>query len=428
MKEHLSYPIFRACLPILALLLMATLGCTVIRPVSTNAVNYNRAIERTQNQTLLLNIVRASKRQPKVFSGLTKIQGVGSTGLSPTVAWGLSTSANDALTLGSSIQRGTAVAEVAALDSKEFMQGVLNPVSIEQIEHFWEQGWQRVLLLTLFLERVEMKEDLVRHLQADGKLGNVDFDRFCDGTWCFFDNRPSHDFGLVQGFADGVGDMVRNQAVEFVDDTHQKEGACVGVAKVQDVQLLLTASRDHSVVFEKEVRSTGICYQARRRVRRLSIGNKPVYQRGLSTADAAGGDVRAVVRSAEGIIHFLGQLMRYQGREPEKILRIDLYGAGDGGSCDPIVVPYGCLDRAAGVVFYAGEASEITAASAGRSDRVDLPRQLSVKHEGTRYVVPGDLAGDLSFSTMALVSNLLGLNRARDSEPSPGTVVVGVSP
>ena len=130
------------------------------------------------------------------------------------------------------------------------------------------------------------------------------------------------------------------------------------------------------------------------------------------------------MRSVEGVIHYLGQLMRYQDLQSGKILKIDLYEAAD-VCCDP--TPYGCRKQAAGVVFFAGESSEMPKAPAEHPDRWHLPRPLSVKHEGIRYVVPGNLEEeDLSFSTLALVSNLLGLNRARDSEPSPGTVVVGV--
>ena len=50
-------------------------GCAIVDKYSERAVEYNLQAEKTQQQNLLLNIVRASLRRPMQFTGLTSITG-----------------------------------------------------------------------------------------------------------------------------------------------------------------------------------------------------------------------------------------------------------------------------------------------------------------------------------------------------------------
>src|SRR5262249_56471933 len=53
-------------------------GCAIVGKYSDRAIEYNLQAEKTQQQNLLLNIVRASLRRPMQFTGLQSITGTAS--------------------------------------------------------------------------------------------------------------------------------------------------------------------------------------------------------------------------------------------------------------------------------------------------------------------------------------------------------------
>jgi hypothetical protein len=50
-------------------------GCTIVDRFSDRAVQYNKEAEQIQDQDVLLNVVRASKRRPLEFTGITTATG-----------------------------------------------------------------------------------------------------------------------------------------------------------------------------------------------------------------------------------------------------------------------------------------------------------------------------------------------------------------
>ena len=48
--------------------------------------------------------------------------------------------------------------DVAILDTKEFMSGILTPVDMKLIEYYWQQGWPKELLLYLFIREVKIEK------------------------------------------------------------------------------------------------------------------------------------------------------------------------------------------------------------------------------------------------------------------------------
>lgn len=59
--------------------LIGSLGCAVLPhpkdEIANNTTDYNLVVEKAQNEMLLLNIVRASKRRPMYFTGLNLVHG-----------------------------------------------------------------------------------------------------------------------------------------------------------------------------------------------------------------------------------------------------------------------------------------------------------------------------------------------------------------
>ena len=144
---------------------------------SGRAVVYNLQAEQAQEQALLLNVVRASLRRPMQFTGLQSITGTASASGSLT-GGGTSaiqnplislfhiappnTSSIIASTLGSSLS-GTATMSggptfsVPVLDTQEFYQGFLNPVSGQLLDLYLQYGYPRDVLFNVMVEKVVLK-------------------------------------------------------------------------------------------------------------------------------------------------------------------------------------------------------------------------------------------------------------------------------
>ena len=133
-------------------------GCSFWSHIAHDAVEYNRTVERSNNQILLLNILRAKERLPMYFTTLSLIRGsLSSTlgaGAEATVGGGV----NDAKLTPRAEYKSSPSFDVAVLDSHEFMRGILAPVSLETVRYYWDQGWPADLLLHLFVREIRLRD------------------------------------------------------------------------------------------------------------------------------------------------------------------------------------------------------------------------------------------------------------------------------
>ena len=162
----------RACIAIAIGLVLA--ACAVVDQYSGRAVVYNLQAEQAQEQALLLNVVRASLRRPMQFTGLQSITGTASATGSLTgggtssvqTPWAAlfhpstvaSSSSVIASVLGSSVS-GTAsmsggpTFSVPVLDTQEFYQGFLTPVSGQLLDLYLQYGYPRDVLFNVMVEK-----------------------------------------------------------------------------------------------------------------------------------------------------------------------------------------------------------------------------------------------------------------------------------
>lgn len=164
----LSTYILTVCLGFCSLSLLS--GCVMLSKgtIADGSTDYNKVVEKAQNEMLLLNIVRASKRSPMYFTDFNAMRGNmtynfqtgglnipigkiggglnGSYSITPSAAF--TTNPNFDLTLN---------------DSQDFTKGIMTPVSMEIFTYYWEQGWPKEMLLHLFIRRIEK-------IGADGKV------------------------------------------------------------------------------------------------------------------------------------------------------------------------------------------------------------------------------------------------------------------
>src|SRR4029079_14780429 len=115
------------------------------------------AIEQTQNEMLLLNIIRSMRHSPVYITDTSKVTGT----VKGDVDLRLETprihlyKANDAVASPSFDFQTSPTMDVNLLNSKDFTTGFLAPVSPERFAYYWSQGWPSEMLLYLFVLKAE---------------------------------------------------------------------------------------------------------------------------------------------------------------------------------------------------------------------------------------------------------------------------------
>lgn len=145
-------------------------GCAVVDQYSDRAVVYNVQAEQAQNQALLLNIVRASMRRPMQFTTVSSITGTASASggaqytvpvnvpFRPPINGATGIASYPALTtwnFAGSFSGGPAFS-VPVLDTQEFYDGILKPISGQLYDLYLQAGYPRDLLFNLFVQKITM--------------------------------------------------------------------------------------------------------------------------------------------------------------------------------------------------------------------------------------------------------------------------------
>ena len=155
-----------------SLVLMALLGaCAMIDTVDPRYDSVNRSTAKARNESILLNIVRASHSVPLNFVAFTRVSGSTSVGANaglPTFGLGQffppglnilpSPPSPREFALSNSTLGGTTHAgnnfDIGVLETQDFYNGLLKPVDLPTVNFFIRQGYSRELLFWLFAESV----------------------------------------------------------------------------------------------------------------------------------------------------------------------------------------------------------------------------------------------------------------------------------
>lgn len=124
-------------------------GCSIDRPVATQAVDFNRSLELAGNEMILLNILRSMNYQPMYFSNISQVNTTVSNTLGSTLGVTLplpftGSGNTDNLTVTPSVTGqttgGVATATMNSLETDMFIQGMLGPIKPVYVKLFEEQG------------------------------------------------------------------------------------------------------------------------------------------------------------------------------------------------------------------------------------------------------------------------------------------------
>jgi hypothetical protein len=147
----------------LAVLLATVLLCSgcVSSQLGPTVVDYNRAVEQAQNEMLLLNAVRAAKRQPLYLTDTTKITGSIRRDLTATLTLPFGSIYRKSMTPDSGAPGGTysvnPTFDVNVLNAQEFMKKFTAPMDPEVFAFYWNEDFPPDLILHLFVVQVEVQ-------------------------------------------------------------------------------------------------------------------------------------------------------------------------------------------------------------------------------------------------------------------------------
>jgi hypothetical protein len=147
-------------------------ACAVVDPVDTRYDTISRSLAKARNESIFLNIVRASQDYPLSFvtvSNVTPTMTNTSTLGLPTFLFGpgfISASANSLFTPGRDVivsnttaSNATAVGSnfnVSTQETSTFYQGFLRPIDLQTLDYFIRQGYPRELLFWLFTDSFQL--------------------------------------------------------------------------------------------------------------------------------------------------------------------------------------------------------------------------------------------------------------------------------
>jgi len=334
--------------------LLVTTACTTYEtPFQSASIHYNRVAAESNNELIVLNILRAKHRQPMYFSALTQLNGSLTYGGSVTVGSTLNDSglqAKDnvenfeagALTTASiteKVTRGLDTvspsirANVASnpsfqyqlLDTQEFYQGITQSIPEETIINYLEQGWDSDLLEALFIEAIS---------GVDGRkiIENDPDSDFSEIIACYdFKIGKTKDTTPISVDINDLGDL--NGLANLF-----KAGAKIKTDEYGNHTLTMTKTGKPELVYE---RSTAECGGLTG-----SLANGPEIR--LFSAEIALGETANAntlkIRSVQSVMYFLGEYIRedvtpYKIKvgKPEKEQCIFSIQSGAGRGQNPLV-------------------------------------------------------------------------------------------
>jgi len=434
-------------------------SCSIDRPVATQAVEFNRSLELSGNEMILLNILRAMNNQPTYFSAVSQVNTsvsntLGST-LGVTFPIPFTGSGNkDNLVVMPSVagqtSSGVATATMNSLENDQFTQGMLSPIKPIYVELFEVQGWPERYLLTMIVRKVRIKEDTFTELQS--KFPQLSYPNCCinpvtqqrdicreydvkkdangnpvigDGesvaeSYVVFYNRPDDDFCEINAFVDLLNIVVGFDFNQITTDAPYGEPFTVAgnsqladiIIKAKQQNLNLKQLKSNKYVFTEQ--STKWKTEVR-----LKSDQNAVLLQGL--VDAQGVVERSATQSQHGDVFVSAddrievylktpqQVFIYLGH----IIGVQLANNNS----------YGNLAK----TYWENEQKPIFVVH--ESDEEPIDAVVKVEYNDKWYSIPhSDQLNrtEISTSTLTFVKQVMGLNTSKEAVGSSTSVVTGV--
>ncbi len=362
---------------------------------------YNRAVERTHNENLVLNMVRAAHNRPMHFATISVVRGNGQA--TPVLSafmpfQNLTALARNGATLTPTFTVSSGFNfDMASLDTSEFLAGLLTQISPDVIDYYVSNGIPREVLFNVFIESIEIATD--------------------DHTETFVNNPNSPDHEKFIEVLHGLLDS------GFTTESHAVTvpvGPVLTEAEAKD-PLRLQAVAQNGLVLEeagggyrivKSATTSRFCFKARgEALKKLpknalcGANDLPDEQAGQKIGSGLEGrhnaSLKVVTRSTGGVFNYLGNLIYRQVDSPAPY-RLALTSEE--------ARTYNYLGRGDSLIYVL-------------KDTVQAGDLVRVEFNGSTYSVPADKQG-YSALVMSIVSQVLNLSKSVNSIPTTSAVVV----
>lgn len=392
-------------------------SCATMVDFSSWAVGYNNSVEQARNQLMLLNIVRASENMPLLFTGVQVVRGNGqnsvggSAGITRsvtanTVSGALaSTTVTNALAPSVTLQVTSGFNfDVVVLDSAEFLQGLLTPISVLTFNHYARQGIPEELLLHLLVEKITItRPGRPTETYQNEPLGR-DYKQF----------RVVLASLLQHGLTTEVGSSSSEAIGPLLTDADLKSGSSTEFSKALPGLFLAKVPGGYRFfrpggtianfcfmgeeTGQSALPQTSLCADSPiRKARQAEAAAESTDKSVLSAVDAS---MSVQMRSTSGVFNYLGNLARYQAESGDDILNLH--------------------SREAIAYQRQGKSRSMFRVVKNQPMPYDI---ASVEYRGTVYSLPRDEQG-YSATVLMVLNQLFSLSKSVNSIPSTGTVVV----
>jgi hypothetical protein len=445
----MSKPVLSESLGALALALAVLQSGCVSARLAPTVVSYNLAVEQAQNEMLLLNIVRAAQMKPMYLTDISKITGSIKRDLTGSLTVPFAGVHHGVGADNSAVAGGTysvnPTFDVNVLNTQEFAGGFLQPVALEDLAHFWTQGWEPELLLHLFVLEAEVEgepDPYINRPRSDSDK-NEQLTRFADFVTRFVSQRP-------QIVPCESTEEIPKQPVLL--DKAPSLDALVTVAKEG---LSVEELSDHRYHLKRVKKSVSIAFPppagAASKPSDASKTCPATHETGVALAQGFDNNGRPAtvtlhLRSPEGVLYYLGEIVRLENCTACSKKRIPLLALrreeGPSGEATFEVVPIFVAFQQKGTDdvdrFYRSCGKPAVSVTNAEGDRYAIPRLTwpprepghskpldRSKSPQENYLSEADICDSgMSMNTLITVTQLIALHKSAKDFPSTGLVRV----
>lgn len=385
---------FRGASPVIVVppIMLLLAGCSLAPVIAESTLDYNTTVETVTNGVLVTNILRVRDGAPLYFSDLSQIRGAVQLSLQAqtTVPYGPMFPAG----AGASAQAGPLTVssqpgfDVAPLNTKKFAEGMLEGIDVKVFAYFIQRHVDAKVLLNLVVSRVE------RYRKSDKTLvGTCTAELQANGTSCVAELISS--WTANGAFAPKMGELPEKDDVgpPIPAELFVKQNNVVASLVQSDAANIDVKKSGNGYQLSKSSVKYVLCVAAEPHRGYVAVGlaspgatkdpvKPPVPKSNGNCGRPSSDPYRYVIyiRSVEAVFYYLGALLN-AGQPP---------------------IPFHIYDHP-----------------------IDDAR-FHAEYRGRSYFVREAASGDATITILAILNDLLNLNR--DAEEIPSTKTVATTP
>lgn len=394
-------------------------GCSAARYVSDTSINYNAVIENVSNNDIVANILRGRDRIPLYFTDLSQIRGSYTVGAAAQAGFPLgplrASTTRDNVQLGTvSIQENPSF-DFAPLNTKQFTQGMLEQLSLNEVQHYISRDIEMILQLA-----VGQIDQLTIQKQKDGSTKIIQITSLPD------DQVQTK----VQHWSSCTGIECRQPRVNVVSDSTEVSPT-IPESSFQNPSFLYTIQQAAAAGLKVEHNGNQyrLAKSSSRTILCVASDANPMQYMALGVAVGSvvnGASLQLPQDDSDCTRTSTGSTKSPTAKQPAitRVVTVVHFR-----SPEAIFYYLGKLvnDLHNPLRFYVQPATEFdqrAAANADPSCAASTKPQMDIMYRGTRYFVGQESKCDQTTNILIILSDLLNLHRDANEIPTTKTVTV----